>query len=304
MLLFRQGNWGWNAIQRQREAALAKKNGETPDLSQPMGRGQPLPPPGTPLPGPNGKVIPPKRKPVGDSSLPPGSPHADETTFSRRRSSTAATAESGETSSHERLPIPQRRRRGEDHDSSGHDDMGMLVVAAPEDESLPNSPANEREEYIGEMDVVGELAVKNQLTPPRSKSSSGFSSGDEGTDPVKHQSNEALPPPKISPPLPISASQSPLMAVPAVHTPEEEEDDDLSGWLENETEEEEEREEEEEGEEGEEEEQLSFPATQTGAKPIIERKPVGTVQDAIATKGEKTENETDAQQAARLAMMH
>jgi len=47
--------WGWNAIQKNR-AALARPNSRVDQQgfvpNEPMGRGQPLPPPGVPLPGP------------------------------------------------------------------------------------------------------------------------------------------------------------------------------------------------------------------------------------------------------------
>ncbi len=61
--------WGWGAIQRQAERnANGRKLSDPPvDLNQPMGRGQPLPPPGTPLPRPGEMATPtaiPKRKPV------------------------------------------------------------------------------------------------------------------------------------------------------------------------------------------------------------------------------------------------
>ncbi|KAJ2990167.1 hypothetical protein NUW58_g3090 [Xylaria curta] len=69
--------WGWNAIQRQTERnANGRKLSDPPlDLNQPMGRGQPLPPPGTPLPRPGEMTMPmtvPKRKPVAPPpQLPP-----------------------------------------------------------------------------------------------------------------------------------------------------------------------------------------------------------------------------------------
>ncbi|EME86924.1 uncharacterized protein MYCFIDRAFT_77284 [Pseudocercospora fijiensis CIRAD86] len=42
-------NWGWNAIQRNKNNRAASQGDLQPE---PMGRGQPLPPPGQPLPGP------------------------------------------------------------------------------------------------------------------------------------------------------------------------------------------------------------------------------------------------------------
>ena len=89
-------NWSWNAYQTAKKNAPARAGSsasqQQPDV--PMGRGQPLPPPGTPLPGPNkglfgsfgGSV---KRKPVlpprkatvndNDSPTPPSATEATHT---------------------------------------------------------------------------------------------------------------------------------------------------------------------------------------------------------------------------------
>lgn len=133
--------WGWNAIQRQKDARKTSDASRQPvDLSQPMGRGQPFPPIGTPLPGPtNGKTkigpIPvPKRKPV------PGQQGADRT----------SDGSSEETHTHAQTPTkPTRRRRGASHDAGDDGEHGMLVVAAPDD-SEPGTPGVEedRAEYL------------------------------------------------------------------------------------------------------------------------------------------------------------
>lgn len=62
-------NWGWNTLQRNKNVfpRPAAKQESTESLAdQPMGRGQPLPPPGVPLPGPQQKTLwgNMKRKPV------------------------------------------------------------------------------------------------------------------------------------------------------------------------------------------------------------------------------------------------
>lgn len=62
-------NWGWNTLQRNKTVfprAGAKPEQSSPATDQPMGRGQPLPPPGVPLPGPQQKTLwgNMKRKPV------------------------------------------------------------------------------------------------------------------------------------------------------------------------------------------------------------------------------------------------
>lgn len=136
--------WGWNAIQRQKEARARKNsNSEVPtqpvDLTQPMGRGQPLPPPGTPLPMPtNGttKIAPRdgiKRKPMP----------------SKQGSGSSETIDSGEEQAPAAPPQTARRRRGTSYDggsiNEGDEPPGMLVIAAPDD-SQPGTPAGNDEE--------------------------------------------------------------------------------------------------------------------------------------------------------------
>ncbi|KAL7790722.1 hypothetical protein V8C37DRAFT_403325 [Trichoderma ceciliae] len=134
--------WGWNAIQRQREAM---RNSEKPvpvvDLSQPMGRGQPLPPPGTPLPMPTN----------GGTKIGP-------VPTSRRKSpnlvleeQAALVPEEGQAavSSPGRHHSPARRRR---QDSQLQEEFipNILIVAAPDD-SQPTTPAIEGESHQTEL---------------------------------------------------------------------------------------------------------------------------------------------------------
>ncbi|KAI1176393.1 hypothetical protein F4777DRAFT_274918 [Nemania sp. FL0916] len=124
--------WGWNAIQRQAERnANGRKLSDPPlDLNQPMGRGQPLPPPGTPLPRPGEKATPmpvPKRKPVA----PP--PHPTP------KSSKDLNERKSERRHVPPPPLPRRRRVSEIHDTEATED-NLLVVKAPAD-SEPNSPS-------------------------------------------------------------------------------------------------------------------------------------------------------------------
>ncbi|KAI1391930.1 uncharacterized protein F4822DRAFT_425149 [Hypoxylon trugodes] len=132
--------WGLSAIQRQTDrngGPNGRKLSDPPvDLNQPMGRGQPLPPPGTPLPGPGKKAVPmavPKRKPVVP---PPSLP---------RQSSGNLLNEA--TAKIERRqvpppPLPTRRRRvSQIHSGNdGSNDDNVLVVEAPTTDSEPNSP--------------------------------------------------------------------------------------------------------------------------------------------------------------------
>ncbi|KAI0886228.1 uncharacterized protein GGS22DRAFT_160309 [Annulohypoxylon maeteangense] len=130
--------WGLNAIQRQteRNGANGRRPSDPPvDLNQPMGRGQPLPPPGTPLPGPGKKAAPismPKRKPIAP---PPA--------MARQ-----STGNLSETKTERRPvpppPLPSRRRRvSQIHITSpeGSNEDNVLIVEAPDADSEPNSPS-------------------------------------------------------------------------------------------------------------------------------------------------------------------
>ena len=125
--------WGWGVINRNAE----QKNRASPDPhragtpAHPIGRGQPLPPPGQPLPFPEGqrsKIIAPlsgKRKPVPPPALPQ---RPDET---KPRPTPPP-------------PLPARRRQSAllMEDTGGE---GLLVVEAPpESVSEPASPDKDR----------------------------------------------------------------------------------------------------------------------------------------------------------------
>ncbi|KFX96058.1 hypothetical protein V490_03531 [Pseudogymnoascus sp. VKM F-3557] len=126
--------WGLNALQRSRDQTklpMASEHGsEIPDLTQPMGRGKPLPPPGTPLPPPDRRTktapIPvPKRRPLP-------SPHlARQPSEIKTRSSTSSSI------SQQAPPLPERHPRN-DHAISQE---GVLIVAAPDSE--PVSPTDD-----------------------------------------------------------------------------------------------------------------------------------------------------------------
>lgn len=149
--------WGLNAFQRRANDEVPANQGQsgestsTLDLSQPMGRGQPLPPPGTPLPMPERKtstapIQVPKRKPIP----PPSIEHRAEPTKPKP----------------ERRPVPPpplpRRRQFQD-DQTGTED-NLLVVAAPAD-SEPTTPlsASHSPSYV--QPWVEDLEDTEGITP-------------------------------------------------------------------------------------------------------------------------------------------
>ncbi|PWI71012.1 hypothetical protein PCL_12380 [Purpureocillium lilacinum] len=206
--------WGWNALQRRQEA---KRNGEKPpqvDLSQPMGRGQPLPPPGFPLPGPtNGRMnLGPttslKRKPVSEHAG-TEAPHEDKESAPR---------------SIQPPQLPQRRRRGASQDQVEEADSGqnMLVVAAPDD-SQPSTPVTEEQ-----VDVDAAFAG-HQAAPPEPANALPVVTQPSAVE------TESDVPDTTTPPIKESAP-SPIMALPAASAIIDD-DDDYSGWLDEELEE-------------------------------------------------------------------
>ena len=124
--------WGINAFQRRANDEAAAHHDHTGDdvstldLTQPMGRGQPLPPPGTPLPMPEKKtptapIQVPRRKPIPPPSMEHNSDYAKQLSERRPLSSPA---------------LPKRRH---DHHEQEGIENNMLVVAAPAD-SEPTTP--------------------------------------------------------------------------------------------------------------------------------------------------------------------
>lgn len=249
--------WGWNALQRRQEArknSSSEGANQQVDLSQPMGRGQPLPPPGTPLPMPtNGttKIAPrdvPKRKPV-----PP-----------KHGSGSSSTVDSGEEQT-PTPPLPARRRRGTSHDEhDGHNDQkgeegeeGMLVIAAPED-SEPGTPAAVDDVDFEPMwddgvgssleettDDDGSLRRTNQTTqvttpPAQSILEPASQKEDEPTTPeIEAFTPPALP--KDEGPPAMASEAATLPEKPSVETERAStpppvykataDDDDFSGWM-------------------------------------------------------------------------
>ncbi|KAI1276280.1 hypothetical protein F5Y07DRAFT_366983 [Xylaria sp. FL0933] len=131
--------WGWNAIQRQADRnAHGRKLSDPPvDLNQPMGRGQPLPPPGTPLPRPGEMATPAamsKRKPV---AAPPKLTSKSSKDLHEQRPERRHVPPP---------PLPRRRRVSEIHAAQNTEEH-LLVVEAPAD-SEPNSPSFDTTNYV------------------------------------------------------------------------------------------------------------------------------------------------------------
>jgi len=120
-------NWGWNALQRRGEHKLdgSFETSETPGQPLVIGRGRPLPPPGTPLPFPDKKSTPiavPKRKLIPPPPVLPQRPRDSDL--------------NGNLDTHPLPPPPLPRRRRETVESV---DDGLLVVSAPSEPTTPKS---------------------------------------------------------------------------------------------------------------------------------------------------------------------
>ncbi|KND90477.1 putative PH domain-containing protein [Tolypocladium ophioglossoides CBS 100239] len=199
--------WGWNAIQRQKDARRNGDKAAQVDLSQPMGRGQPLPPPGVPLPGPTngrtkiGPIPAPKRKPVPDQETP------EALEAEKEQESRPVPAP----------PLPPRRRRGASQEEEENVEQNMLVVAAPDD-SQPGTPAVEDEANYEapwtETATVVEGAPE-QVSEAEDTAAAGPST----------RTRESSLSDKLAP-------GSPMVAFPAAAVTGIEDDDDYSGWLE------------------------------------------------------------------------
>ncbi|KAF0636076.1 hypothetical protein FPSE5266_08207 [Fusarium pseudograminearum] len=204
--------WGWNAYQRHKEARRLAEQAHQLDLSQPMGRGQPLPPPGTPLPKPtNGmtRIAPPTsvpaRKPVPNSVA----------------HNSAESLETHHETNHDhdqdhqgeyRPPLPQRGRRRQSHAPEPDNVQNVLVVAAPED-SQPATPS-------------GDDPLNHQI----------WASSDEQT---VTDSGTSHPPSMLTNESSLvqedNKSDSPKKATPATSAAAADDDEDFSGWMDNET---------------------------------------------------------------------
>lgn len=255
--------WGWNAIQKQKEARRVGESNSQVDLSQPMGRGQPLPPPGMPLPGPtNGKtklnpLVAPKRKPVPNSV--PEQTAEQELKEPER--------DSRQTHNHNSLPRGRRRRAS--YDQEEPEEQPMLVIGIP-DISEPTTPAaEERPDILGggdeqtieephpqvddssptdieaepthglsthELDDIIETSTENTATSTVPDTTS--SEHDEESTPIPSAETQS---PETSPPTEEELGvDEPMVAMPPADSTEAEADvhadaaeDDFSPWLED-----------------------------------------------------------------------
>lgn len=123
--------WGWNALQR-RNAGKTEENPE-PVASRPlvMGRGQPLPPPGVPLPRP-------QKTPTAPIPVPRRKPIAPPEMLPKEHVKSSIEVRQGHP-----LPppfLPKRRSRGDSSEVPGD---GLFVVSAPQGDSEPTTPLTE-----------------------------------------------------------------------------------------------------------------------------------------------------------------
>ncbi|KAJ4147316.1 hypothetical protein LMH87_001848 [Akanthomyces muscarius] len=177
--------WGWNAIQRQKDARRNSEASSHVDLSQPMGRGQPLPPPGMPLPGPtNGKtkiapIAVPKRKPVPPASVPEHP--SEEGSSSPEKDKELERPKTGQSLKNEEKekelrppPLPQRRRRGasqqamiqeEEEGGVGTEEENVLVISAPDDSEPPTPLEDDDDDDAGVKLFTSDSQTKAEGIP-------------------------------------------------------------------------------------------------------------------------------------------
>ncbi|KAF5018140.1 hypothetical protein F66182_9890 [Fusarium sp. NRRL 66182] len=203
--------WGWNAYQRHKEARRQAEQANQLDLSQPMGRGQPLPPPGTPLPKPtNGmtRIAPPisvpARKPVASQPSAQNSSESLETHHEHHHE------HEQEHHGEHRPPLPHRGRRRQSHVPEPDNGQNMLVVAAPDD-SQPATP-------LGDDSSSHQVwASSDEQTLADSNTSHAPSLLTNDSSLVKDEGDSAIP---------AEARPGTSAAV--------DDDDDYSGWMDNE----------------------------------------------------------------------
>ncbi|KAK7946500.1 uncharacterized protein PG986_010821 [Apiospora aurea] len=231
--------WGWNALQsRNGQGTDGRKLSDPPavDLNQPMGRGQPLPPPGTPLPGPerrSSKVAVPKRSPVQPPSLP------------NRQSTNSVDQAKSVRRPVPAPPLPRRRRVSEAYlDEEVGTDENVLVVEVPAD-SQPSSPLmplqegyDEREHgdaapisAVGPKHAWVEDALDEDSTEGRGSSRSSRSASATATKGLAEPHEIRRTPPEL--PQRRNGRAPPELPQRRVAADTDEEEEAWANWLEN-----------------------------------------------------------------------
>jgi hypothetical protein len=157
-------HWGWGVLarnqQREKNAAAHSSKMGTPEL--PIGRGRPLPPPGTPLPHPERSLLSaiplPKRKAVPR----PAAPDRSRSTENSVRPTS-------------RPPVPERRKWQNLAQKDDQPDE-VLIVEAPVDSNPPTPAENEHhDEYFGHSEDASASATSPREDKPelQSRASSG-----------------------------------------------------------------------------------------------------------------------------------
>ncbi|GAB1311963.1 hypothetical protein MFIFM68171_02173 [Madurella fahalii] len=174
--------WGLNAFQRRANDGAAANHGQPSsgasslDLTQPMGRGQPLPPPGMPLPMPDKKAATAPIQVLKRKPIPPPSTERHNGPTNQK------------TDHHPVPPPPVPKRRQYQREQVGDND-NMLVVAAPAD-SEPTTPLSATHspsyvqpwvEDIENSDEVA-LSTSTENTVPVTNTGSETSSLTTGAD--------------------------------------------------------------------------------------------------------------------------
>ncbi|KAL1959617.1 hypothetical protein VTO42DRAFT_1652 [Malbranchea cinnamomea] len=138
--------WGWNVFSRADQPSKTADRAVV--LDQPMGRGRPLPPPGTPLPPPERSIFSismPKRKPVPSMSLPDRSQPAEPVRPVSKP------------------PLPKRSSVTSSNVVETSTNDGLLIIEAPCG-SEPNSPLqSETFDNVGKQQAVESRVRESEL---------------------------------------------------------------------------------------------------------------------------------------------
>lgn len=153
--------WGWGVLARKRQqevgANTPAEQENKHDTSQPMGRGQPLPPPGVPLPKPvkPSMFARPKRRPIPAPPTPKDG-----------NSTPSDSTPNNESPPRPPPPLPDRKRR-QSHISTTEGQEGELLVVAAPLESAPSSPAPVEDEHHDEFFGHGEEIESSRPKVPK-----------------------------------------------------------------------------------------------------------------------------------------